>query len=157
MARKQTTVTIDTDDRDHGKKFVVTEMPALKGEAWAMRALLLIIGSNPNINLEPGFEKAGMAGMAEIGLKGLAALSYDQLEPLMAEMLECIEVMPDPVKPHVLRKLMPDIDIEEIGTLLRLRAEVMGMHFDFFKNAARSIFGQSQQAGGKSPQQNAQI
>ena len=46
------------DNRDRGKVFVITELPASKAEAWAMRAILALLANN--VELPDGFERLGM-------------------------------------------------------------------------------------------------
>lgn len=133
MARTTVNYTVTDDNRDHGKTFVITEMPASQGEAWAARALLALMGSG--VQMPEGFEHAGMAGMAELGIKALAGLKWEVAEPLLAEMFECIKIMPDPSKPQVVRNLIEQ-DIEEITTRVKLRTEVWKLHTGFLKAAA---------------------
>ena len=55
MARRTLIYTVKTENRDNGKKFVITEMSASRGEAWAMRALLALMAGG--VNLPDGFER----------------------------------------------------------------------------------------------------
>ena len=129
-----------TEGRDKGKVFVLTEMPAAQGESWAMRALLALL--NGNVNLPNGLNAGmGMSAMAELGLKMLAQLKWEDAKPLMDEMFSCVKIMGDPTKTHIVRELV-DEDIEEISTRVKLRAEVFKLHTDFFQAAAHSISGE---------------
>jgi len=92
--------------------------------------------------LPPGFDRLGMAGMAEVGLQGLSGLKWEDAEPLLKEMLDCVQIMPDPTKPHIVRTLMVDEDIEELSTRIKLRAEVWKLHVGFLKAVAPSISAQ---------------
>jgi hypothetical protein len=135
MARKIANYTVTDEGRDKGKLFVITEMSAARAESWAMRVLLALIGSN--MNLPDNFEELGMAGLAELGIKALAGLKWDVAEPLLAEMMECVE-WADPKKTHVHRPLV-DTDIEEVSTRLKIRMEVFKLHADFLEAVAPSI------------------
>lgn len=135
MARRTATHTITTEGRDKGKTFVITEMPASQAESWAMRALLALMAAGTEV--PEGFERMGMAAMAQIGFRALAGLSWEVAEPLLAEMWGCIQIQPDPTKPLLLRPLIEE-DVEEIGTRIQLRAEVFTLHVDFSKVAALS-------------------
>ena len=75
MARQIVNYTVEQDGRDKGKIFVITEMPALQAERWAMRALLALMRSNPE--LPEGTELSGMAGLASAGLKALASIRWE--------------------------------------------------------------------------------
>lgn len=135
MARKEKTVVIEAEGRDKGKHFVLTEMSAVKGEAWAMRALLAI--ARGGVDLPEGVQQMGLAGIAVVGVQQLGKINYAEAEPLLAEMLGCVQAIPDPARPMIRRALVED-DTEEIPTLLHLRKEILGLHLDFFTNAALS-------------------
>ena len=137
MARKTVTYKVDSEGRDHGKVFLLTEMSAAKAESWAMRVLLALIANN--VNMPDNYEELGMAGLAEVGLKGISGLKWEVAEPLLAEMLEGIEIIPDPAKTHVKRPIV-ESDIEEVVTRLKLRMEVFNLHVDFSLAAVQSIF-----------------
>ena len=94
MARNTLNYTVTDEGRDKGKTFVLTEMPASRAEAWAMRAILALLANN--VELPDGFERLGMAGMAEVGIKALSGLKWDVAEPLLSEMWDCVQIMPDP-------------------------------------------------------------
>lgn len=146
MARKTANVTIDDEGRDRGKVFVLTELPASKAEAWAYRALLALIAGG--VEVPDGFERMGMAGMAEIGIRALSSLKWEVAEPLLAEMWECVRFMPDPAKPQLIRALIEE-DIEEIATRVKLRAEVWSLHADFLKAVAPSLIASTRTTASK--------
>lgn len=127
MGRRSKTVTIETREnyRDSGKVFVLTEMPAMKAERWAIRALLAL--SKSGVDIPEDVQSAGVAGVAVMGLRALGNLNFADAEPLLDEMMGCIKISPSP---NVIRELIPD-DIEEVETLLRLRAEVFTLHTGF--------------------------
>lgn len=143
MARATINYTVTDEGRDFGKVFVLTEMPASRAEAWAMRAILALMAGG--VELPEGFERMGMAGMAEVGIRALSGLKWEVAEPLLAEMWSCVQIMPDSSKPHVIRNLIEE-DIEEIMTRVKLRAEVWKLHTGFLKAVAPSILKRSQAA-----------
>ena len=130
--RKTSTVVIDEEGRDRGKRFVITEMSAAQAEAWAIRALLAMAAGG--IELPDGYEQTGMAGLAEVGLRAITKLKWADAEPLLAEMMDCVQIAPDPRHPGTVRPLI-DEDIEEIATRLKLRTEVFKLHTGFLKAA----------------------
>lgn len=134
MARKIVTYTVTDEGRDQGKVFQLTEMPASQGEAWGIRALLALM--NSGVNIPEGFENAGMAGIAEVGVTALGKLQWQVAEPLFAEMWECVKFIPDPSNPKRIVRDLIEQDIEEIQTRLKLRWEVLNMHVDFSKAVA---------------------
>lgn len=146
--RKTKVVKIDDNNRDKGKVFVITEMGALRIEKWAWRAFLALTKSG--VEVSPDLQSSGMRGIMTLGLKALATgIAFEDAEPLMDELLDCVKIMPNPADPSVVRELVFDLenpdgdDIQEASTLLKLRAEVFNLHVDF------SL------AGGKSKQTSA--
>jgi hypothetical protein len=140
MARKIANYTVTDEGRDKGKLFVITEMSAARAESWAMRVLLALIGAN--VELPEGFEELGMAGLAELGMRALSGLKWEVAEPLLGEMMECIQIIPDPKKTHVVRALSEEQeDIAEVMTRLKLRMEVFKLHTDFLEAVAPSLAG----------------
>jgi hypothetical protein len=131
--RKTKDVTIAAEGRDTGKIFRLTEMPAAQAEAWAIRAFLAMASSGIDIPEEIG--QAGMAGIAQFGIKAMAGVTWELAKPLMDEMFECVQVVPDKSKPKVARGLV-DTDIEEVKTRLTLRKEILALHTGFFSPAA---------------------
>lgn len=135
--RKTRTVVISEEGRDRGKTFLLREMPALRAEKWAYRALMAI-----------GMEEmaaAGMGGVAGVAAAGFQVLQsgklrFDDVEPLLDEMMECVQIIPKPSQPDVVRPLVLDgdgADIDEILTLMRLRKEVFDLHTEFFTQGER--------------------
>lgn len=135
MARNTITYTVTDANRDNGKTFLITEMSAAQAEAWAMRAILALMDGK--IELPEGIELEGMAGVAKIGIKALAGLRWEVAEPLMKEMFDCIQIIPDPSRPQIVRPLIEQ-DIEEIMTRVKLRGEVWALHTGFSVTAALS-------------------
>jgi len=130
MRKTKTYIVRDEKSRDNGKTFLITEMSALKAEKWATRALLALGKSGADI--PDNVRHSGMAGMAALGLRALTGISFSESEPLLDEMLTCVEYIPDPQKnPLYKRPLMDENDIEEVKTLLDLRLEVFALHTNF--------------------------
>lgn len=137
MARKTLTITIDAEGRDKGKTFLLTEMPASKGEKWAVRALLAL--ARGGIEVPENIAGLGLAGIAIIGVQALSGLEWELAEPLMDEMFACIQIIPDATRPQVVRGLVEGTgsdDIEEVKTRIMLRKEILALHVEFFMDAA---------------------
>lgn len=130
MARKTNTYSIDSEGRDKGKTFLITEMPATKAEDWAIRAILALGAAN--VDIPEGAIQLGMASLAEIGLKKLFAIGTEQMRPLLAELMECVEFIPNAQKPQVkVGYPLFESQVEEVKTLLMLKWEVLKLHMDF--------------------------
>lgn len=134
--RREKIITITTAGRDQNKTFLLREMPADQGERWAIRALLAL--ANGGAKLPDGVLDAGMAGLAvtmpalvAVGLRTLGGLKYSDIEELMDEMMGCVQYIPPGNLPA--QGLMSGVhsQIEEIGTRLQLRWEILQLHVDF--------------------------
>lgn len=133
MARKILTLKIEAAGRDAGKAFVITEMPARAAHSWATRALFAVM--NAGIEIPDDLTTAGMAGIAAVGLQALGRVPSAVAEPLLNELLSCVDAMPDPGNPAITRRLIDD-DVEEVATLFRLQKAVLSLHVDFFTGAS---------------------
>jgi hypothetical protein len=137
MARKTSTYTVDFEGRDKGKTFLITEMSVTKAEDWAIRAMLALGAAN--VEIPDGALQLGMAALAEVGLKKLFAIDAASMRPLLAELMECIEFIPNPQKPQVkLAYPMFESQVEEVKTLFILKWEVLKLHLDFSRAAGLS-------------------
>lgn len=139
MARKTKKITIDSKGRDYGKVFLITELDAWSAEEWATEALFAMM--NAGVDIPEGIEQAGLAGVAALGISALTKVPYDKAKPLIEKMMSCVQVVL-----AVTRPLIPD-DIEEVGTLLLLKKEVLMLHLDFFIDGGVSILA----SGAASP------
>jgi len=139
MARKVETV-VASYGRDAGKQFVITEMSARGAEKWALRAMLALGRSGVDLPDDAG--GGGIAVLAAVGLRAIISARFEDAEPLLDEMISCVEIVPDPASPAVKRRIMPDdADIEEVATILWLRSEVFRVHVGFSIAAELSKLG----------------
>lgn len=122
--------------RDHGKVFVVTEMPAIPGERWATQALALIIAAGQS--MPSGAQEAGMAGLAAAPLASLPVVKALQ-DPSLDAWWDCVKYQHNPK--HPLQEIFQGeaCQIEEIATVSLLRVKVLEMHTGFFSDAAPPI------------------
>lgn len=133
MARKELFYT-ETAGRDTGKVFYIREMSAAQAEWWAIRAGMAMARSG--VDLPENFADMGIAAMAGTGLKMVSQIPPAEAKPLLDELMECVQCVPDAANQNIKRRLIDD-DIEEIATRLKLRAEVFKLHVDFFQAAAQ--------------------
>lgn len=143
MSRKTQRVTITQEGRDKGKIFVITELPADQAERWFLRALFALMQSRADISEES--LQAGAAGIARIGLAALSGIPWPTAEPLLDEMMTCIQVQPPNAKALPL-PLLPD-HIQEPTTRLALRMAVLELHVGF-SVAEESPTSEFNQPGG---------
>jgi hypothetical protein len=105
-------------------------MAATKAEDWAIRVMLALGAAN--VDIPDGALQLGMAALAEIGLKKLFAIDAVSIRPLLAELMECVEFVPNLQKPAVkVGYPLFETQIEEVKTLLMLKWEVLKLHLDF--------------------------
>jgi hypothetical protein len=128
LARKEITITIDTEGRDQGKVFFIREMSARRTEKWAARAIFAL--AHAGVDIPSDINGSGIAGVALLGVQALMHVKFEEAEPLLDEMFECVQILPDPKNPDVRRFLIED-DIEEVTTRLKLRMEVFNLHVGF--------------------------
>jgi len=151
MARKTSDFVIESEGRDKGKTFHLTEMAATKAEDWAIRVMLALGAAN--VDIPDGALQLGMAALAEIGLKKLFAIDAVSIRPLLAELMECVEFVPNPQKPAVkVGYPLFESQVEEVKTLLMLKWEVLKLHLDFSLAASLSeSLGNTLEAGKHKP------
>ena len=133
--RREKLVTIETDGRDKGKVFKITEAPAGQVEEWGARAFLAMMRSG--IEVPDDILASGFAGLLRLGLHSLSGLSWAEAKPLLDEMMQTVQYLPDPSNPLTGRVPL-ESDIEEVMTRLQLRKEIFLLHQGFFKAAAPS-------------------
>lgn len=145
--RKDKLVIIATAEgnRDSGKAFRLTEMPATQAEKWAMRALLAITTSGADI--PPEVVQMGAPALMAAGFRALLTMAFADAEPLLDEMLSCVRFVPDRNRPDVERPVDAE-DIEEVSTLMLLRSEVIELHTGFSPAAFLSTLGKAAAATG---------
>jgi len=136
MARKVETFVVTDEGRDKGKSYILTEMPASQAEKWAIKAFLALARSGTEI--PDNVREAGMEGIAVLGFKALGGIRFPEAEALMDEMFSCVQFMPDPGRPNIVRPLVEN-DVEEVITRVKLRAEVFALHVGFTWPDARSF------------------
>jgi hypothetical protein len=136
MGRREKLIQITAEGRDRGKTFMLREMPADQGERWAIRMLLAL--ANGGAKLPDGVLEAGMAGLAvtmpaliAVGLRSLAGLRYEDVAPLLDEMMGCVQYIPPGQLPAQGIMAGEYAQIEEIATRLQLRYEVLQLHVGF--------------------------
>jgi len=132
MARKQKTIVITADNtakgaasRDIGRRYLLTELPASKAEKWAARAYLAIARAGKEI--PPEIASMGMVGFALYGFAALSESKFEDLEPLMDEMMGCVQYSAEAGG----ERSLLETDIEETDTRIFLRLEVLHLHLGF--------------------------
>ena len=124
MSRRTELVTIDAEGRDQGRQYLLTEMPAMQAQKWALRAFLALAKSG--VEIPDTIAAQGLAGMTQISLGALRGLNPELAEPLLDSLMQCVAFQAR----ATVRPLVED-DIEEVLTLLQLQAKVFALHVGF--------------------------
>ncbi len=128
MALKEIDVTIK-DGRDAGKVFHIKEWPAIRTEAWVLRAALGL--GRAGVQIPPEILQMG-AGPTALAIASQAMKIPSRLGLKLAdELMECVTI----VEPKVTRSLVAN-DIEDLSTRLWLKGQVLKVLFGFFADAA---------------------
>ena len=154
MACKTLNITIEDNNRDKGKKFLITEWPAQTADNWGNRLILAAGRAGSQIDHIIG---TGMAGVFLLGFQALMRMEENTALALIDELLTCVQI----VEPALTRSVTRD-DIEEVRTLWHLRKEVFALHVGFswaeiqqalisaMESMGSSIIQTSQESSGKS-------
>lgn len=134
MALKTRKITIETG-RDAGTTFLITEMPIVKADKWASRALLALAGGIDHI---PSASE-GMLGLARVTLAAFKQIPEEKALPLLDELLDCVEIV---MENGATRPVDLAIgDVSDLTTLWKLRQEAFSLHIDFLGSELTQILG----------------
>ncbi len=135
--RKHEDVTITADNRDHGKTFIVTEMPAWQALQWCAKALLAL--SQSGADIKPGaLVKASEGGpetLAALGLEIFTLVPSSVALPLMQEVRACVTFQSPGGLAAVGIKDGDMCQVEEISTWFILLKAAFILHLGFFPAA----------------------
>lgn len=146
--RKTENLVIQTEGRDKGKTFALTEMSADAGERWALRMLLALTNTGAAIPEEA--LQAGMAGLAAVGIQAIGMLQADVVQPLLDELWDpCVRYIHSPKLPaqEVIRGT--NSQIEEVGTRLQIYKALLKLHTGFSLAANPPTTAQDTTSGEK--------
>lgn len=137
--RKEEIITI-SGGRDNGKKFHIVEMGAYQTEAWATKALLLMLSNNielpENIKPEDLQGAEGLSMLSKVGykvlLQMLSQIDYEKVKPLLNELLGCCSFVVEGTETKLTESNAETI-VEDMKTLFTLKKKAFGLHFDFFQ------------------------
>ena len=133
-------IPVAPDNRDGGKLFKLTEMSADAAERWAFRALFAITKNGADV--PPELTHMGMGALVAFGFRGFLTMGFEEAAPLLDEMMQCVEIVPDASKRDIVRPIDSE-DIEEVMTRVHLRDQVWELHTGFTIAGFLSTLGQS--------------
>lgn len=132
MALKTKKITIEKG-RDAGTTFLLTEMPIVKADKWASRALLALASG---IEGMPSASE-GMLGLARVALSAFKQIPEEKALPLLDELLDCVEIVTESGATRPLDLTIGDVS--DLKTLWRLRQEAFALHIDFLGEGLTQI------------------
>ncbi|QIA76178.1 hypothetical protein [Rodentibacter caecimuris] len=132
MALKTKEITIE-EGRDAGVRFIITEMPVVKADKWATKVLIALM----NAGVEVPDVKMGMLGITTMLLSSLQNVDAEKAIPLLDELLDCVQIIPEGGSPRKLDLSMNDV--QDFTTLWVLRKEALMLHLDFLQLANTQI------------------
>lgn len=141
MARKTHTFTIESG-RDKGKTFLITEMPLLRADRWAMKMAKALAAAGIDMNQLAGgvdmqMNGLGMLGIAQACASAIGNMEEGVFEELTDTLLGCAEiVVSNSVTRPIIYSDTGDSDIEDIGTVFKIRAQAFKLHVDFLTDGA---------------------
>jgi len=134
-SRNTRVVTINTDGRDKGKSYLITELSCYDAEKWANQLLFGLM--NAGVDVPKNIFDMGLAGIAALGISMLGKLPFERAEPLLEKMWTCVQYVPDPRNGIPRPGGLQDGDVEEVRTMIHLRAQILDLHTGFFSIVAQ--------------------
>ncbi|MFT8723489.1 MAG: hypothetical protein ABF759_13100 [Acetobacter malorum] len=135
---KSVTVVCPHEGADKGKRFVITRMSAVAADRWGRHCLQAATSSGADIaGVAQG---GGLAAVAAAGIGIFAAMDPERMDGLIEQLLQCVQLQPDPSNPAMLLPwsvVAAGEQIEEIPTLGWLQKEAFALHVDFFKGVGQ--------------------
>lgn len=134
----------ENPNRDFNRRYRVNEMSADKAERWAIRLLLAL--ANAAAKMPEEQVMSGLNGLNVTipqllvqGIRSLAGMRFEDAEPLLADMMSCVEFIPPGMEQGVPIASGDASQIEEVSTRMTLRYEVLQLHLGFSLADALSI------------------
>lgn len=128
--RRETDVIIETPNRDQGKIFHLQELDCVRTTDWADRAINVIVRNGFDLEtIASHFMMGSVELLIQIGVNKLFSAPFADVKPLLDELMLCVSIQPSANAP--LRRPLNDNDIDEPGTIFKLRWEVIKLHVGF--------------------------
>lgn len=127
--RKEINHTIEDNNRDHGKTFVITEMTAWNAEEMA-EDIMRCMSKGGYFDIQPEVIQMGVAGLATIGLSVIASADRETSRMLGERLLQSVDIVITHEGKQS-RRPAKSIDFEEVATIRQLKDQVMHLNFDF--------------------------
>lgn len=130
MARKEIPFIVETEGRDKGKEFLITEMSAWDADSLA-QDIFRAMGDSNYSSIPADVIAMGCAGLATVGLSVISASSPEVARQLRDRLMSTVDIIITNDGQRQQRKVNGSMDFEEVSTIRTLLDKVFQVNFDF--------------------------
>lgn len=130
MARKEIPFIVETEGRDKGKEFLITEMSAWDADSLA-QDIFRAMGDSNYSSIPADVIAMGCAGLATVGLSVISASSPEVARQLRDRLMSTVDIIITNDGHRQQRKVNGSLDLEEVSTIRSLLDKVFQVNFDF--------------------------
>ncbi|QLY03556.1 MULTISPECIES: hypothetical protein [Citrobacter] len=130
MARKEIPFIVETEGRDKGKEFLITEMSAWDADTLA-QDIFRAMGDSNYSSIPADVIAMGCAGLATVGLSVISASSPEVARQLRDRLMSTVDIIITSEGQRQQRKVNGSLDFEEVSTIRSLLDKVFQVNFDF--------------------------
>lgn len=130
MARKEIPFIVETEGRDKGKEFLITEMSAWDADSLA-QDIFRAMGDSNYSSIPADVIAMGCAGLATVGLSVISASSPEVARQLRDRLMSTVDIIITSEGQRQQRKVNGSLDFEEVSTIRSLLDKVFQVNFDF--------------------------
>ncbi|MEJ3963038.1 hypothetical protein [Citrobacter braakii] len=130
MARKEIPFIVETEGRDKGKEFLITEMSAWDADSLA-QDIFRAMGDSNYSSIPADVIAMGCAGLATVGLSIISASSPEVARQLRDRLMSTVDIIITNDGQRQQRKVNGSMDFEEVSTIRTLLDKVFQVNFDF--------------------------
>ena len=130
MARKEIPFIVETEGRDKGKEFLITEMSAWDADSLA-QDIFRAMGDSNYSSIPRDVIAMGCAGLATVGLSVISASSPEVARQLRDRLMSTVDIIITNDGQRQQRKVNGSLDFEEVSTIRSLLDKVFQVNFDF--------------------------
>lgn len=130
MARKEIPFIVETEGRDKGKEFLITEMSAWDSDSLA-QDIFRAMGDSNYSSIPADVIAMGCAGLATVGLSVISASSPEVARQLRDRLMSTVDIVITNDGKRQQRKVNGSLDFEEVSTIRSLLDKVFQVNFDF--------------------------
>ncbi|HIC9159813.1 TPA: hypothetical protein ACW5C9_000152 [Salmonella enterica subsp. enterica serovar Nagoya] len=130
MARKEIPFIVETEGRDKGKEFLITEMSAWDADSLA-QDIFRAMGDSNYSSIPADVIAMGCAGLATVGLSVISASSPEVARQLRDRLMSTVDIVITNDGKRQQRKVNGSLDFEEVSTIRSLLDKVFQVNFDF--------------------------